>query len=731
MAATTGRGRPNKATATMQAAPSPSEAGDYARHKEAARHRQAAMSRAGRDIAPVPPVADPARREACRMDFRRFCETYFSSTFCLAWSPDHLKVIAKTEQAVLRGGLFALAMPRGSGKTCLSEAAALWAVLYGHRRFVFIIGSDQPAAESMLDSIKTEIETNELLADDFPAVCYPVQKMDGINQRAQGQICNGKRTRISWKGDEIILPTIDGSEASGAIMRIAGITGRIRGAKFKRPDGKTVRPDLVIPDDPQTDESARSLSQCATRERVLAGAVLGLAGPGAEISGIMPCTVISPGDMADRILNRDIHPEWNGERCKLMYELPDEAKPRPDGQPTLWDRYAEIRADCLRRTGHADEATEFYRKNRDRMDSGAVVAWEQRHKPDELSAVQNCMNLRLTDIEAFSAEYQNDPMQQTDDAIVHADADDISGRLNGRAQGVVPNEATLLTAAIDVQDNSLWWVVCAWSEDFTGYVVDYGTYPKMPSRYFQMAQMRRTLKTEAPTAGLEGRIYAGLERLTAEILGPWTREDGHAMPVDRCLIDANWGESTPVVYRFAKESSHAAIITPCHGRSVGAGARPWTEMRPQKGERAGLNWRMPPAGKRDIRYCLIDTNFWKSFLMARLGVAIGDSGGLSLPGRDQQHHRLLAEHLCAEYRQRIENKSTGRTVDEWRHKPGRPDNHWLDALCYCAVAASMSGASLSEHAKERSRRESRGRRSVSFADARKQRAGGRQLVRPR
>jgi len=54
---------------------------------------------------------------------------------------------------------------------------------------------------------------------------------------------------------------------------------------------RTVRPALVVLDDPQTDESARSLSQCANRESVLAGAVLGLAGPGKKISGIMPCTV--------------------------------------------------------------------------------------------------------------------------------------------------------------------------------------------------------------------------------------------------------------------------------------------------------------------------------------------------------------------------------------------------------------------------------------------------------
>ncbi len=77
-----------------------------------------------------------------------------------------------------------------------------------------------------------------------------------------------------------MLPTIEGSKASAAIIKVAGITGRIRGMKFKRSDGMTVRPSLVVLDDPQTDESARSLSQCATREGILAGAVLGLAGPG-------------------------------------------------------------------------------------------------------------------------------------------------------------------------------------------------------------------------------------------------------------------------------------------------------------------------------------------------------------------------------------------------------------------------------------------------------------------
>ncbi|NQT19089.1 MAG: hypothetical protein HQ592_05255, partial [Planctomycetes bacterium] len=34
------------------------------------------------------------------------------------------------------------------------------------------------------------------------------------------------------------------------------------------------------------------------------------------------------------------------------------------------------------------------------------------------------------------------------------------------------------------------------------------------------------------------------------------------------------------------------------------------------------------------------------------------------------------------------------TVDEWKLKASRPDNHWLDCLVGCAAAASMQGAVL-------------------------------------
>ena len=97
-------------------------------------------------------------------------------------------------------------------------------------------------------------------------------------------------------------------------------------------------------------------------------------------------------------------------------------------------------------------------------------------------------------------------------------------------------------------------------------------------------------------------------------------------------------------------------------------------------------------GTRELRICQIDANYWKSFVHARLAVAMGDRGCLSLFGAKAEEHRLLSEHLAAEYRVRTEAR--GRTVDEWKLKANAVDNHWLDCAVGCAAAASMLGVSL-------------------------------------
>ena len=660
----------------------------YEDRRNAERNRQAEQSLAGRDIGPLPEVVNPDRKAACERNFQLFCESYFPETYALAWSPDHLKVIEKIETAVLKGGLFALALPRGSGKTTITESAALWSMLYGHREFVVLIGATESAALELLDSLKTELEVNEHLSEDFPEVCYPVAQLEGISNRCAGQLFHGERTRITWTSNEIVLPTIEGSKASGIIVRVAGITGRVRGMKYKRSDGRSVRPSLVVIDDPQTSESAGSLEQTRKRVRVLAGDILGLAGPGLKISGIMPCTIIRPGDMADIILNRNTHPDWNGEKTKMVYKFPTNMK--------LWDEYAELRAESLRTDGNFQKATEFYLANREAMDAGAEVSWEARFNHDEISALQHAMNLKFQDEAAFMSEYQNDPLPEDTQDDTLLSVDEICAKVNGLPRGRIPLACDKITMFIDIQKALLFFVVIAWSDDFTGAVIDYGAWPDQHRREFSLADANPTIQSMFPTAGFEGALYAALTSLTDDYLGrEWTREDGAVLKIERALVDANWGQSTDIIYQFCRQSAHAGVILPSHGRYVGASSKPMTEYRKQPGDRLGFNWMMPNvAGKRAIRHVIYDSNYWKSFVHARLAVALADKGSLTLYGRIPGVHQLLAEHLTAEYR--VKTQGRGRTVDEWKLKLQSHDNHWLDCCAGCAVCASMLGATMPE-----------------------------------
>ncbi len=689
----------------------------YKRRKDRTRKEQSDESFDGRDIAIIAEkagrkleVKNPERRAKAKKSLQFYCDSYFPLTFYMPWSDDHLKIISKIERAVLRGGLFAMAMPRGSGKTSLAEVASMWAISNHHREFVCLIGSDEDSAKEMLASIKAELETNDLLDEDYWKTTWPIRCLEGISLRAKGQHFKGTRTQMSWTTNELVLPTMSREASSGACIRVAGLTGQIRGMKFKRPDGRTARPDLVIPDDPQTDESARSPSQCKTRVGLLAGAVLGLAGPGKKISGIMPCTVICPGDMADQILDSEKYPQWQGERTKMIYSFPTDEK--------LWEQYATMRAEGFRQGDEGKAATEFYSDHRDEMDLGAEVAWFERFNHDELSAIQHAMNLRLQDERAFWSEYQNEPLSDELPGGDQLTADQIADKLNGMDRGRLPISTTHLSAYIDVHQSAMFYVVVAWDDSFSGQIIDYGTWPDQQRLSFTLADSKRTLALESPSSGLEGSIYNGLEQLSNEMLGrEWPIDGGALMKIERCLIDANWGQSTDIVYQFCRQSAFSSILLPSHGRFVGATSIPYTEYKRRQGERLGHYWRIPNTiGKRAIRHVLYDTNYWKSFINSRLAVSMGDAGCLSLWGRKPDRHRLFADHVVAEYPVRAEAK--GRTVDEWKWRPGRPDNHWLDCLVGCAVAASILGVSLKGTQKVRG---SRDRKPISLAALQNQR----------
>ena len=597
------------------------------------------------------------------------------------------------QEIVLGGGLFALAMPRGGGKTSLSVRAAVWALLYGHRRFVSLVAATEKLAADLMRPIKIELTWNDRLMADFRQVCYPMKRLENNGRKCIGQTFKGQETRIVWSDDRLTFPTMpddvcDGRNVSGSTVTVAGITGALRGQSSTLATGEVIRPELVILDDPQTRESAMSPSQSVTREAIIKGDVLYMAGPQQKMAAIMPCTVIKSGDLADLMLDRKKNPEWAGQKTKMVYSFPKHDK--------LWDEYRRIQCESLEADGDGHEATEFYAQNRSVMDEGSMVAWPARHYPDELSALQHAMNLKFQDERSFFAECQNDPMPLQDSRPDDLTPDQVMARINRMNRGQVPVSCNRITAFIDVQASLLFYVVTAWEDDFTGYVIDYGTFPDQKMAYYTLSNAKITLSSVIKGAALEGQLYGGLDALTTSLCSrEWPRDDGATMRIERCLIDANWPDSTDSVYKICRQSAHSSVLTPSRGRYVGASSTPLTEWGRQEGERRGLNWILRPSpAYKSLRLAQYDTNFWKSFVTTRLSTAMGDKSSLSLFGDKPELHRMLADHLTSEYRVRTQRMGSTREVDEWKKRPEQKDNHFWDCLVGSAVAASIQGVSL-------------------------------------
>jgi hypothetical protein len=657
----------------------------FERQKRYLRRKSAEVA----DIGIIPAVANPDRRESCRLDLHKFLITYFpASTGLYPFSADHVRAIRRIESCILHGGRYIEAVYRGWAKTTILENAMLWATFYGHRRFVVIFGADSSAAERNISSIKTELSENDLLLDDFPEVCHAVRALEGKPQRCAGQCQGGNLTHIRWTSDTIVLPTIQGSAASGGIISAKGITAASRGLKFKRPDGRQQRPDFAAVDDPQTDESARSPSQVQTRIGLVKKNILKLGGHDTQLAAVIAATVIERDDMIDQMLDSKKHPGWQGERIKMVAKW-------ADAHDTLWmSDYARLRTtfdpdDPESQIAARAAATEFYRVNREKMDAGANVSWDQCYDRDaELSAIQHAYNVLIDDgEEVFESECQNAPRKR--EAVAgqqQLDSGKVTAKTTTLPRGTVPLWATHLTAFVDVQDVLLYGGICAFRDGFRAHLIDYLTFPDQHRAYFTYRDAKKTLAKATGTTSLPAALQAGLTAITETIIGQkWKREDGAEMAVQLCLIDAGDGDHAETIYEFCRRSRFTAVLLPSKGRGIGAAAMPWEQYKARDGERLGYHWSLARLKNSPTRLTTIDTNFWKTFVSIGLASPIGDPRSIELPAGD---HRMLADHLTAEYG--IKTEGRGRTLTEWRLLPGR-DNHFLDALVGCHVAASMAG----------------------------------------
>lgn len=649
------------------------------------------------EIGEIPAVVNPERRERCRLNLLSFLTEYFPMTTGLSeFSEPHKSAIQRLQNGMLHGNARVLnAFPRGFGKTTLAENSAIWALLYGHRKFIPIIAADESAAKENLTSIKTELETNEMLYEDFPEVCRPVESLEGKPQRCASQTHDGERTYIKWMADTLVFPTvkINGVEsaASGGVVVSRGITGRIRGMKHKRPDGTQQRPDFVIVDDFETDESAQSPAQCDKRLGIISNAILRLTGHKSTLSVVINGTCICEGSATDILLDRKKHPEWESVRIPMM-------KSMASAHDDLWlDQYATIRKTYNpedphdRRRAIAD-ANRFYLEHRSEMDAGAEATWATCFADGEHSAIQHAYNILIDDGESvFASECQNQPVRFTGSGGEFLTSNEMQRTRIGIEQ-MPPAWIESVGFHIDVQHRCLYFTVLGAGPGFSLCPIEYGQFPAQPRGLIPYAEVtRETLEERYPGVGKERAIELGVAELIDLLFGKiWTKENGVDISVDQGLIDAN--DQTDAVRRGIKRSKHSTKMAAAFGRSVKAADTPMLQLKLVEGEKrstdTAIPWRHTPDRKViGQRLLFVDVNAVKTFLHRRIAAPLGDTGSFEMLNGD---HRAYCDHVCdSEY----PTKTTGPWGEqyEWKARPQRPDNHLLDTTVGAIVAISLAG----------------------------------------
>lgn len=305
-----------------------------------------------------------------------FADVYLAHHFTLPRSRMHNDLFDMLLEATTsRGARLAVAAPRGHAKTTVvSLAYVLWCVLYGHERFVLLVSATKEQAETLLKGIKDELQTNPLLIQDFPELCYPA---------------GTKSAPKPWRRHQIML-------RNQVEIRAVGADQAIRGVK-----NGPHRPSLIVADDLEEQEQTRSADQRLKRKDWFERTLLKIGTT--RTNFIVVGTILHYASLLAELTDpRKTHSQaggWRGSRYKAVESF--------SNNPKLWDMWESIYNGNEMFEGESGEkaAAAFRLANKKAMLAGTKVLWSKRENYTQL------MKMRADEGRySFQAEKQNEPV---------------------------------------------------------------------------------------------------------------------------------------------------------------------------------------------------------------------------------------------------------------------------------------------------------------------------------
>lgn len=622
--------------------------------------RKAKMIASRNELGDLPKVRHPRLVEKCRYDLK-----LFGWTFCRPLL-DHRaseeidrRLIKKLQQAILIGGQLAVEFTRGAGKTTWTIIAFIWAILYGHRHFPVCIAASKPLAKSIKNAVLAALETFPAIHADFPAVAVPLRAIGGVVQRAGTITYHGRP--IGFESSEMMfrLPMLRNdlgdpvSPACGAHFACRGVGASVRGLNELGD-----RPDFLLFDDPQTQRDARSATAVERLDRYIHGDALNLGANTATMAAFITITPQRFGDLAHRIADKNLHPNWSTSVCPFLLEL-------CPGFEALADEFIEaFHADAANDDFARTESRSWYKANAHRFAGTVCVDPEAYDHATEYDAIHHALNkMAAIGKEAFNAEYQMRVDGQGEDLNITPEL--VTNALNGAAMYTLPPGTDSVVGFVDVniqKGTGLSYGLGAFGRGRIAAIIAYGRYPEngmlCPPGSTDLAKKRA--------------VAAAIRAVTAKIASLDLRTADTRRKVQVKALGFDRGYMPDVVSRtlFVMRKRLALPFQVCAVRGFG-----WQQFGSGRKDPVGRGDHVFVTRSEFGEYLAVHAPYWREVFQSGFLETPLMPGSVSLFGDDPMRHWAFANEVCAERLIRRYVHPSGKLAWDWVSQGA---NHFCD-----------------------------------------------------